>query len=101
MKKYISLVLLKSTNQKTSETFFDETFIEIKSNTIEEAKELAEQYGKSCEVSYENQYGETLQITFIEVIHTTSPLRDETEFENGVRELYSQSFDTYDRNGNT
>lgn len=94
MNKYISIVLLKTRNESTSESTFDETILEIHADSIKSAEVLAHKYGKDCETSYENSLNEKLTISFVKLVDVSAPLRDVPE--NGVLELYSRSSDKYE-----
>lgn len=94
MNKYISIVLLKTLNENTLETTFDETILEIQAESIKKAEILAQEYGVSCETSYKNSSDEKLTISFVKLIDTTAPLREVAE--NQVLELYSRSFTNYE-----
>ena len=65
MSKYIALVLLQTENLHTGTKTYDETILSIEEVSEGSAREVAQQYGKSCEGTYKNIYGETLQTTFL------------------------------------
>lgn len=94
MNKYISIVLLKTVNENTSETTFDETFLEINAESISHAEARAHAYAKDCETTYKNGLDEALTISFVKLVDTTTPLRENSE--NDVLELYSRSFTDYE-----
>jgi hypothetical protein len=85
MSKYIALVLLQTENLHTGTKTYDETILSIEEASEGSAREVAQQYGKSCEGTYKNIYGETLQTTFLQVVEVTHQLREDNE-------LYSRHF---------
>ena len=89
MSKYIALVLLQTENLHTGTKTYDETILSIEEASEDSAREIAQQYGKSCEGTYTNIYGETLQTTFLQVVEVTHQLREDNE---KVTELYSRHF---------
>lgn len=91
MKKYFGIVLLKTENKSTNIVSYDETFLSIEASSDDEAKKIAEKYGKSCETNYKNGLGENIFIQFMKVIDINTHLRE--EYEEGVKELYSRHFE--------
>jgi hypothetical protein len=89
MKKFFSIILLKTHNLSSGEVSYDETFISVKAHDLREAKKKAFDYGKSCEVKYHNHLNNELQIEFLKVIDTHEYLREEAE---SVAEIYSRNF---------
>ena len=49
MSKYIALVLLQTENLHTGTKTYDETILSIEEASEGSAREIAQQYGKSCE----------------------------------------------------
>ena len=90
MKKFISLVLIKTTNTTTQRVSYDETLISIVAQDVSKAKELADEYGKSCVTRYANINNETNEVDFVKVIDVNEYLREET---GEVNEIYSRHFD--------
>lgn len=88
--KFIAIVLLETENLATKNKSYDETMISIEALSEDEAKKLAEAYGKSCEGNYENSFGEAISINFLQIIDINYHLRD--QYEEGVKELYSRHF---------
>ncbi len=91
MRDFISVVVLETTNLSTGAKSTEETFLQVLGNNEKEVREKAIIYGKSCESIYENYLGEKLQISFVKIDDINPVLRE--DFDNGVKELYSRSFE--------
>ena len=91
MNYYIALVLLETENLVSKVKTYDETILSIKAFSVEQARELAIKYGKSCEANYKNGLGEDITIHFKQLIDINQYLRD--EYQDSVLELYSRHFE--------
>ena len=94
MRKYFSVVLLRTTNLTTKKMVYEETFLQINAESETEAQHKAVTYAKSCETIYKNSKGEPLQVEFIKIGNTGELLRDEPD--GDITELYARSFENFD-----
>ncbi|MFN3022027.1 DUF4288 domain-containing protein [Chryseobacterium sp. TY3] len=90
MKKYFGIVLLRTKNETTNNCSFEETYLSIKSQNIDEARTVLEEYGKSCETTYKNQNEDVIVVNFEKIIDVNEFLREETQ--EKYQELYSRNF---------
>lgn len=93
MKKYFSTILFRTTNLTTKQMVYEETFVSIKANDLEEAEQKIDAYAKSCVTTYKNDKGEDLHLYFVKIGKPQEYLQDET---NEVSEIGVRSFENFD-----
>ena len=89
---YIAVVLFESSSATNDRPLYEECFILIQANSLEEAREKALLYSRQQECSYQNQYNDTITWTCKQIIDVNSVLYD--DFSN-VTEIYARHFRNY------
>ena len=73
---------------------YEEQLVLLRATSIEEAREKANAYGKQAEHSYENGYGETITISFKQLVDVQQSLYEGEPISTGS-EVYSRYFRDY------
>lgn len=94
---YIALILFESSsNVPDRKPLYQECFVLIKANSLEEAKEKTLVYGREQEGSYQNENKEIITWSLKHVVDVNYILYDEfkNDLNNGT-ELYARHFRNY------
>lgn len=87
---YVAVILHEaSVSAPDYRPLYSETFVLIEAGSVEEAREKAQSHGRSDEVRYENQFGETVTWSLRRVVDVNSILDD--DLVDGA-ELYVRHF---------
>ncbi|MCI2421622.1 DUF4288 domain-containing protein [Saccharopolyspora sp. K220] len=90
---YVAVLLLEATSDAAAhQPLYEESFVLLKAESEEEAKEKAAEHGKQQETSYQNENHELITWKLKQIIEV-KPLEDAT-FDDGT-ELYSRFFRNY------
>lgn len=90
---YIAVILFESSsNVPDYKPLYEECFVLIKANSLEEAQEKTLVYGHAQEGSYQNENKEIINWSLKQIVDVNSVLYD--EFDNGT-ELYARHFRNY------
>ncbi|MDV2995110.1 MAG: hypothetical protein N4J56_004764 [Chroococcidiopsis sp. SAG 2025] len=91
---YIAVILFESSSSVPSDrTLYEECFILIQANSLEEAREKALLYSRQQECSYQNQDKDTITWTCKQIIDVNSVLYDDF---GDVTEIYARHFRNYE-----
>ena len=91
---YIAVILFESlSNAPNSQSLYEECFILIQANSLEEAREKALLYSRQQECSYQNQYKDTIAWNCKQIIDVNSVLSDNF---SEVTEIYARHFRNYE-----
>ncbi|GAA4856860.1 MULTISPECIES: DUF4288 domain-containing protein [Saccharopolyspora] len=91
---YVAVLLLESAAEAADyRPLYEESFVLLKAESEEEAREKATEAGKQQETSYHNEHQELITWRLKQVVEV-KPLEDAT-FDDGS-ELYSRFFRNYD-----
>jgi Domain of unknown function (DUF4288) len=91
---YMAVVLYESSSDASDyQPWYQEGFVLIKASSLEEAKEKALNYAKREQVSYQNEYKETITWSLKRLVDVNNLLYD--EFEDGT-EIYARHFQNYE-----
>lgn len=91
---YIAVILYESSSTEPNyQPLYQEGFVLIKANSLEEASKKAWNYGLKEQVSYQNENQDTITWLMKEIIDVNSVLYD--EFEDGT-EIYARHFQNYE-----
>lgn len=94
---FIAVVLFESSsNVSNRKSLYEECFVLIKANSLEEAKEKTLVYSREQEGSYQNENKETITRSLKQIVDINYVLYDEfnNELNNGT-ELYARHFRNY------
>ncbi|MCX2733315.1 DUF4288 domain-containing protein [Saccharopolyspora sp. NFXS83] len=90
---YVALMLIEISSESAAEPqLYEESFVLVKAESDEEAKEKAVGYGKQQAASYHNEDGELITWKFKELIEVKQV--EDATFDDGS-ELYSRFFRNY------
>ncbi|QIZ36000.1 DUF4288 domain-containing protein [Saccharopolyspora sp. ASAGF58] len=90
---YVAVLVLEATSDAADhKPLYEESFVLLKAESEEEAKEKAAEHGKQQETSYQNENHELITWKLKQIIEV-KPLEDAT-FDDGT-ELYSRFFRNY------
>ncbi|WP_243789931.1 DUF4288 domain-containing protein [Saccharopolyspora gloriosae] len=90
---YVALMLIEISSESATEPqLYEESFVLVKAESDEEAKEKAVSYGKQQAASYPNEDGELITWKFKELIEVKQV--EDATFDDGS-ELYSRFFRNY------
>lgn len=91
---YVAVLLFKASSSAVNDNpLYEESFILIKATTLDEAKEKALVYGNQEQCTYQNEFGDTISWSFMQIVDISSVLQD---IFNDETELYSRHFRNYD-----
>ncbi|MGL5877438.1 MAG: DUF4288 domain-containing protein [Xenococcaceae cyanobacterium] len=91
---YIAVVLFdSSSNAPDYQPLYEECFILIQANSLEEAREKALLYSRQQECSYQNQNQDTISWTCKQIIDVNSVLY--ADFDD-ITEIYARHFRNYE-----
>ncbi|MBD2308167.1 DUF4288 domain-containing protein [Chroococcidiopsis sp. FACHB-1243] len=91
---YIAVVLFESSSSApNNRPLYEECFILIQANSLEEAREKALLYSRQQGCSYQNQYNDTITWTCKQIIDVNSVLYDDF---SDVTEIYARHFRNYE-----
>lgn len=94
---YIAIILYKSSSDKPDyQPLYQESFVLIKANSLEQAKAKALNHGKNENVSYTNQNGETITWSLQQVVDVNSVLYDDFDSAEDAIDLYARHFRNYE-----
>ena len=90
---YIAVILFESSsNVPDYKPLYEECFVFIKANSLEEARDKALVYGHEQQGSYQNEDKDIITWSLKQIVDVNSVLYD--EFNNGT-ELYARHFRNY------
>jgi hypothetical protein len=81
--------ILRQVNVGGKDSYCEVTFVIIKAPTLQEAENLASNYGKSIERSYKNPDGDLVVWKFIQVISVNPALCEQI---GDVTEIFAQTY---------
>lgn len=94
---YIAIILYKSSSDRPDyQPLYQESFVLIKSTSLESAKEKALNHGKNESVSYTNENGETITWSLQQVVDVNSVLYDDFDLSEDCVDLYARHFRNYE-----
>ncbi|WP_375499395.1 DUF4288 domain-containing protein [uncultured Nostoc sp.] len=94
---YIAIILYKSSSaQHDYQPLYQESFVLIKADSLEEAKAKALNHGKNESVSYTNENGETITWSLQQVVDVNSVLYDDFDSSEDIVDLYARHFRNYE-----
>jgi hypothetical protein len=90
---YVAVLLIESSSEASDyQPLYEESFVLLKAESEEEAREKAGEYGKQHEITYHDEHHELISWKLKHVVEV-KPLEDAT-FDDGT-ELYSRFFRNY------
>ncbi|MGL4617623.1 DUF4288 domain-containing protein [Chroococcidiopsis sp.] len=91
---YIAVILFESSSSAPNDRpLYEECFILIQANSLEEAREKALLYSRQQECSYQNQDNDTITWTCKQIIDVNSVLYDDFD---DITEIYARHFRNYE-----
>jgi hypothetical protein len=94
---YIAIILYKSSSDKPDyQPLYQESFVLIKANSLEQAKAKALNHGNNESVSYTNETGETITWSLQQVVDVNSVLYDDFDSAEDAIDLYARHFRNYE-----
>lgn len=94
---YIAIILYKSSlDQADYQPLYQESFVLIKSTSLEEAKTKAFNHSKNESISYTNENKETITWSLQQVVDVNSVLYDDFDSSEDIVDLYTRHFRNYE-----